>query len=297
MPPRILYIAGYSRSGSTLVDMVLNASARVASTGELTYLHQEATTPGRVCGCGASYGQCARYGSWLAARPTGEAQVVRAVERRGNLRKLVAGMVPSAEAAAYRRYGQSLFGHIAKESGADIIVDSSKSARDAAGRPLALSRVAGLDVRILHLTRDPRRTVQSYVERGSNWVLEGHGRRKPLETWRPIPGWVLANRIARQMGAEIGPERYLHVRFEDFLADPSGTLVRIGTFAGTDLSDAMDQIAARRPFSAGHMVGGNRARRVPQTIGPPAAPIRLPRAHALCLDLVGRPLARELGYG
>jgi hypothetical protein len=218
MPPRILYIAGYSRCGSTLVDMVLNSSVRIASTGELTYLHDEAAARARMCTCGAAYGDCARYGDWLAARPTGEGAMVRRVERRSALGKLLAGSVAAEDARAYRAYGQSLFRHIARQTGADIIVDSSKSARDAAGRPLALSRLAGLDVRILHLTRDPRQTVQSYVERGSNWVLEGHRAKGVLESWRPIPGWVLANRVGRCLGHEIGADRYMHLRFEDFLS-------------------------------------------------------------------------------
>jgi hypothetical protein len=218
MPPRILYIAGYSRCGSTLVDMVLNSSVRIASTGELTYLHDEAAARARMCTCGAAYGDCARYGDWLATRPTGEGAMVRRVERRNALGKLLAGSVAAEDARAYRAYGQSLFRHIARQTGADIIVDSSKSARDAAGRPLALSRLAGLDVRILHLTRDPRQTVQSYVERGSNWVLEGHRAKGVLESWRPILGWVLANRIARRIGHEIGADRYMHLRFEDFLS-------------------------------------------------------------------------------
>jgi hypothetical protein len=298
MLPRILYIAGYSRSGSTLVDMVLNSSARITSTGELTYLHDDARAAKRLCTCGAAYGHCATYGGWLARRPADEGAVVRSVERRSALGRLVAGTVTGADVHAYRAYGQSLFGHIAETTGAGIVVDSSKSARDAAGRPLALSRLAGLDIRVLHLTRDPSGTVQSYMERGSNWVMEGHRAKGMWETWRPIPGWVLANRIARRLGREIGADRYLHLRFEDFLADPTGALDRIGALIGADLKDAAQQVADRRPFAAGHVVGGNRARLTPQKISPGASPPpRLPRAHALCLGLIARPLARELGYG
>ncbi|KPQ17781.1 MAG: Sulfotransferase family [Rhodobacteraceae bacterium HLUCCO18] len=298
MPPRILYIAGYSRSGSTLLDMALAGSGRIASTGELTYLQDDAALPDRRCTCGAAYGACCRYAGWLAARPANEADLVRGIERRGNLRRLLTGTVAAEEARAYRAYAQGLFGHIGAATGAEIVVDSSKSARDAAGRPLALSLLAGLDVRILHLTRDPRHTMQSYVTRGSNWVLEGHRAPRPFETWRPILGWTMANRIARRLGQEFGAERYLHLKFEDVLADPASAFGRIGTFAGIDLGDVIDHVEASRPFFAGHMVGGNRARLRPQTIRPDTgAPARLPRAHALCLNVVARPLAREFGYG
>lgn len=297
MPPRILYVAGYSRSGSTLLDMMLDTSPRIASTGELAYLGADAATAGRLCTCGAAYGDCARYGGWLATRPPGEAARLRAVERRGDLKRLLAEHVPDTAKAEYRAYGRSLFSHVAGATGADLIVDSSKSARDAAGRPLALSHLAGLDVRVLHLTRDPRHTVMSYVTQGSNWAREGHRAPGPLDTWRPVVGWVLANRIARHIGRVLGPERYMHLRFEDLLADPADALSRIGGFIGIDLGDVADRVRAGSAFTAGHMVGGNRARLTPQVLRPGTPPpARLPQAHALCLGLVGRPLAREFGY-
>jgi hypothetical protein len=269
MPPRILYIAGYSRSGSTLVDMVLNSSARIASTGELTYL------PGRRDGRRAHVhlrGGLRRLRALrrlAGARPTGRRPPVRASnagalgQARGGHRPAERVRLPRLRAKPVRAYRAA--------TGAEVVVDSSKSARDAAGRPLALSRLAGLDVRILHLTRDPGQTVQSYVERGSNWVLEGHRAKGVLETWRPIPGWVLANRIARRLGREIGADRYLHLRFEDCWPIPAGALGRIGTFAGADLSGRHGQGSRRAArFHAGHMVGGNRARLTPRRSRPPA---------------------------
>jgi hypothetical protein len=162
---------------------------------------------------------------------------------------------------------------------------------------LALSRLAGLDLRVLHLTRDPRRTVQSYVDRGSNWVLEGRRARRALDSWRPILGWRIANRIARRIGRDLGPDRYMHLRFEDLLADPVAALRRIGDFAGADLSAAIERVRSDDPIQAGHMVGGNRTRLAPQRVTRGASPpARLPLAHGLCLDLIARPLAREFGY-
>jgi hypothetical protein len=279
------------------VDMMLETAPGVVSAGELTYLAEDAATPGRHCSCGAAYGACPRYGDWLATRPPGEAGRLRAIERRGNLGRLVTGTVPAEAGRAYRDHARGLFDHIGRTSGAEVVVDSSKSARDAAGRPLALSRLAGLDLRILHLTRDPRQTVRSYLDRGSNWVLEGHRRPRPFETWRPILGWTMANRIARRIGREIGADRYLHLRFEDLLADPAGALGRVATFAGIDLSGAMARAEAGEAFTAGHMVGGNRARLEAQTLRAGMTRTEpLPGGHALCLDLLGRGMAREFGY-
>lgn len=295
--PRVLYIAGYSRCGSTILDMILNGAAGVASTGELTYLHDDAANPQRQCTCGACYTDCPRYGPWLAGRPAHEGAFIRSAEARAGLRELLSNNIDPSAAEAYRDYAQSLFAHLKSQTGARTIIDSSKSAKDAAGRPLALLRLAGLDVRVLHLSRDPRATVGSYLNRGSNWVLEGHRTSKPLESWRPILGWTLANRIASRIGAALGPERYMHVRLEDILADPRPVLKKIGHFADLDLADVAERVLAGEAFQAGHNVGGNRTRLKPQRIELAARPAPpLPAAHALGLAMVSGRTQRKLGY-
>lgn len=296
--PRIIYIAGYSRSGSTIVDMILNGADNALSTGELTYLHEDAGKPGRHCTCGECYSACPIYGPWLAQRPSEEGDLVRSIEGRSGLERLLAGGLSKQIASSYRDYATSLFTHLQAQSGSDVIVDSSKSAKDAAGRPIALHRLAGLDVKILHLTRDPRSTVRSYLDRGSNWVLEGHRAPKLLESWRPIVGWTLANRVAAQVGIAVGPERYLHVRLEDLLQNPSEILARIGRFAGLDLGKVTQRVLANEPFLAGHNVGGNRTRLKPQQIELHSdPPLPIPLGHALALRIVGGKTARQFGYG
>jgi hypothetical protein len=296
--PTILYVAGYSRSGSTILDIVLGGHPQIASTGELLYLLDDARRSDRVCTCGEGFTSCEVYGEWLQGveDPENVNATLREIESRAGVKRLLAGEVPADKARIYRDYARSLFAHVAEKSGARVIVDSSKSAKDAAGRPLALARLAGLDVRVLHLSRSPQATIGSYVERGSNWVLEGYRKPKPLETWRPILGWTYANRIAGSLSREFG-EGYHHLRFEDFLADPSGALQRVGALIGEDLDGIAKDVVAGRRFSAGHNVGGNRHRMTPQAIQlKPARPASLPAAHALAMRLVGSGTARQLGY-
>ena len=294
---RVVYIAGYSRCGSTILDMMLNRSPEIVSAGELTYLQDDAPNPKRVCSCGQRYPDCDRYGGWLAGRPEGEAALVRRIESRAGFEDLVAGKIAQVDMDAYHAYANSLFDHLHETGAASVVVDGSKSAKDAAGRPLALARLAGRDVRILHLSRDPRSTVRSYIDRGSNWVLEGHRAPKPLESWRPILGWTLANKFAQRLGREMGADRYMHVRLEDVRADPATALGRIGAFIGVDLDPVAEAVLAGEPFVAGHNVGGNRTRLKPQKIDlTQRPPDRLPAAHSLGLRLVGGQMTRQLGY-
>ncbi|WP_425053381.1 sulfotransferase family protein [Psychromarinibacter sp. S121] len=295
--PRVLYIAGYSRSGSTIMDMVLNGHPDVASTGELTFLHDDAADTTLTCSCGAIFRDCPVYGDWLADRPDGEGGVVRRVESRANLDQLIAGHIAEGDCTVYRDYALSLFNHLAAKHDAEVIVDSSKSAKDAAGRPIALARLGGLDVRVLHLTRDPRAVANSYLQSGSNWVLEGRRKPRPLDTLRPVMGWMLANKISQRIGQALGPDRYMHVRYEDFQRDPATVLGRIGTFADLETGELGRAVTNGKAFEAGHNVGGNRTRLAPQVVSLSPKPVpRLPMAHSAALRCVCGRTARKFGY-
>lgn len=294
---KMLYIAGYSRCGSTILTMVLNHHREIASTGELTYLVQDAADPTQRCTCGAPYRTCSLYGDWLAGRPEGEAELVRSIESRSNLDTLLARRVSQADRVAYADYACSLIEHLQQRTSASIIVDSSKSARDAAGRPLAMLQLGGIDVRVLHLSRDPRSTMRSYLDKGSNWVLEGRRQPRLLDSLRPIIGWTLANRTAYRLREELGPDRYLHMRFEDFRADPRAALMRIGALIDADLESLGEKICMGEKVVADHSVGGNRIRQGPQQFRLQAeSDMRLPLHYSLCLQLVGGRVARRLGY-
>jgi hypothetical protein len=154
-----------------------------------------------------------------------------------------------------------LFSYVAERGDAEWVVDSSKSGRHAAGRFWALRKVAGLDVRVVHLVRDGRNVLQSYVEKGSNWVAEGYREEKALRAERSLVGWELANGLAWGLGTALDGDRYLRVRFEDLLDHPESVLHEIGAFIGNDLSSVIDRAASDESFPVGHNVGGNRIRR------------------------------------
>lgn len=287
--PRVLYVAGYSRSGSTLLDMVLGHHPRIQATGELTFLLDDAEDPGRTCTCGAPYLNCPHFGPWLQS-PAGQ----RARHARAALRETDRTGVDPTGAYAYAM--QDMFRNLASAGPSDIILDSSKSARDAVERPIAL-RAAGLDVWVLHLLRDPRAVIQSYRTNGRNWVLEGHKPSRTLDTFRPILGWARANRRARALGQVFGPDRLMTLKFEEFLADPGNTLMRIGTFLDADFTWLASRVMRGDAFAAQHNVGGNRARFAAQTITPRRPPrARLPVLHEAAFRLAAQREARQFGY-
>ena len=64
---KVMYIAGWGRSGTTIVDNILNSYDGVFSTGELFYLWSRGLIEKRKCGCGVPFPRCALWGDILDA--------------------------------------------------------------------------------------------------------------------------------------------------------------------------------------------------------------------------------------
>ena len=115
-------------------------------------------------------------------------------------------------------------------------------------------------MRVIHLVRDGRDVLQSYVQKGSNWAAEGYREEKPLRVERSLIGWNLANGLAWALGTTLREDRYLRVHFENLLDHPESVLHEIGSFVGEDLSSIIDRVRMDESFPVGHNVGGNRLR-------------------------------------
>src|SRR4029078_5765586 len=55
---RVLFIAGWGRSGSTLLDRILGQVPGVFSAGELRHIWQRGVGEDRLCGCGEPFASC-----------------------------------------------------------------------------------------------------------------------------------------------------------------------------------------------------------------------------------------------
>jgi sulfotransferase family protein len=254
--PRVLLIAGWSRSGSTIIDMILGATPGVAAVGELRGLWSKlAYGTGSACGCGRPLRSCP-FWSAVVARAFGELDATAARRiamaegrhvrtRPGQLAGILAG------AGAARRYGTILgrtYRGIADVAGAGTVVDSSKSP----AHVLEVAEHAGLDVRVLHLVRDPRAIAHSWL-------------RRSIETFEFSPAASSANWLVMNASVEVVLRRRLgdrmrSLRYEDFAADPRGTLGDVAEWAGIPAGTLPFLDASRVELGGNHTVGGNPGR-------------------------------------
>jgi hypothetical protein len=300
---KVVYIAGYGRSGSTVLDILLGNHSKIAGVGEVTYLLEDYAERNRPCSCGMPYREC---GFWkdlfLNGFPPPElTRLLRKVEKLSFVPRLLLAFITSKDRGSYRAYQERLFGHIAAQTGKPFVVDSSKSARKVAGRFLALNRLGGQDVYVVHLVRDGWATMESLTVTGSNWALEGRSHSAKWPGLRAAFGWVCTNVWTSMLGKFLVPNRYQRLFYEEFVADPATVIRRIGGFCGFDPEELIAHIDRNDYFQVGHMVGGNRIRLLSQVKLQRAGTERrgdvLKPSHRLLFNFIGGWLNRHYGYG
>ena len=252
---KVLYIAGWQRSGSTLLANVLGQVEGCFSTGELYYLWDYVWARNVLCGCGRQIRECPVWADVLQ-RAFGGAERLDMQELRrlgqlvGATRRLPSLMIGATRErlrtllAPYLDHLARLYASIGAATGSRVVVDSSKW--PSYGRVLEM--VAGLDVRVVHLVRDPRAVAHSWL-RGK--LLPDRDppeevRRGPLDSSLRWNAWNLA---AEVFWPRTSARRFF-LRYEDFVEHPRSCVRAILEFAGEFVGEHADAL----PFVSEHAV-------------------------------------------
>jgi hypothetical protein len=229
---RVIYIAGAAHSGSTLLDLMLNAHPEIVSVGEMLKLNRQLgfRDPERrtyaPCSCGApSLMQC-RFWSAVDAE-------TRATNGKSlaELDVLDSGMRDPSHAA-----NVALFKAIATVSGKNFIVDSSKIPR----RLDQLMQFPELDVYPVHLVRDPKGQIASVMRKHGGFL-------KNILRYE-----IVQEQIRRRL--KTAPHSV--VRYEDLVRDPERSLKSILQPLGL----SFDRRQLRWAEADKHIVAGNHMR-------------------------------------
>ena len=259
---KVIYIAGYGRSGSTVLDILISKKDdSILGAGEMTYVVEDILS-NQNCTCGHKYARCSTWSPIVNLSLTLEdCNFLRTMESRGGMVDLFhVPIFSKKDSDRYKGISLNIFEELGQYQ---VIVDSSKTAHDAFWRPFLLSSVADLDVYVIHLKRDLFSVLKS-VWKKSNWSEEGKtkGRHPVHRLARSFVGWILANYQAYRMKRLLGVDNYLYVDYSDFLNNPENTFNAIGKLIGQDFSSHANAIKNGAEFlmSDSHNVGGNRLR-------------------------------------
>jgi len=266
---RVLFIAGWGRSGSTLLGSILGQLPGFFFGGEIQYIWDRGLLEHWRCGCGNGFDECP---TWTAVIREAFGSVSEADAEAMSVwcKRVRTRSIPAMRLGLWRwdapRWRRDFLDHLSRlyrgiqtVTGCRVIIDGSKD--PAYG--YALTAIPGLEVDFVHLVRDPRASAYSWWHRAKHRGGTGpeDGRRmRRIAPWKHALHWDAWN-----LGAEIlfsgDGKRYQRAYFEEILASPFPRLTRmVSSLVGKEevsLPFITDHSVELRPT---HSISGNPSR-------------------------------------
>lgn len=243
---KVLFIGGLGRSGSTLIEKLLNEYDGAFAIGESVHLWERGVRDNELCGCGEAFNACPfwqavgaeAFGRWSEIDLPSAISLRWKIDRSRQLPNMMRANRRGFPSSAQQEYldliGSVLVaaGRVAQShTGASVLIDSSKHLSAAA----LYSLDSRLDLRVLHLVRDPRGVAYSWTKAVSRPEAADATAMAHMPTYNPARTagrWVTDNFGFTRM-AHLGIPVF-RLRYEDFLGSPIETLSAVADFAGID---------------------------------------------------------------
>jgi hypothetical protein len=267
----VLFIAGFGRSGSTLLDRLLGSTPRLHSGGELGGIWSLGLVEDRLCSCGVRFSCCPFWqavgsSSFSSLRAHEIDAVVRYMSSAFPARKMWRLLVrrtrqrlASSAPANFFDITARIYRGVRDVSSRPVVVDSSKSATYL----MLLAQISSVDIHVVHLVRDPRAVAYSWrrplvADPDGRSSMSRPGAVKSAVVWLIMN--VAVEWLARQLGLS-----YRRVRYEDLVKDPARIVGQLrsdvlkdaeaGQLAGPSIDLGVAHIISGNPmrFRQGHM--------------------------------------------
>jgi hypothetical protein len=273
---KLVYIGGYGRSGSTLLEYLLTASPDLAGCGEVVScvrrgFKARAAFKNNTCSCGKKAKSC---------------PVWRGVFTPGD----------SSAEWTHERLVRALLKHLDGQYAA--IVDSSKTAWGSASSPFRLRRAVGPDFYLIHLVRDPRAVFWSVLKQKRKRAGRLGQASMPdglLGIWTMM-GWLAAN-LSCELFGHLHPDAYMRIRYEDLSRSPDEVVRAICARISPDIRWSSDKIGRG---SNRHQLYGNKMRRAQLSVAEVKEDLKwkteMPKAYLRAVMPASFPLRRRYGY-
>ena len=306
---RVLYVGGLGRSGSTLIERLIGQLPGVCAVGELVHLWDRGITEDERCGCGEPFRQCpfwlqvgkAAFDGWDEVDVSRVAALRAQVDRNRFIPALARRHVsPEMRRllTEYTSYYARLYAAVVQVSGCDLVVDSSKHPSLAH----CLRWQPDVDLRVLHLVRDPRAVAYSW---GRQVLRPDTDRQSYMTRYSPATAakqWNLQN-AALHLLPRCGVPT-MRLRYEDFTAEPELALRQIASFAGRPARDSYPFLTVDGTSWGAHLGGGHSVSGNPMRFTAGQVPIsrderwrtHMPRAQQRAVAALTLPLLAGYGY-
>lgn len=184
----IIYIGGYGRSGSTVLDRSITAHLGGVSLGEVVFFPRTVYR-NKACSCGLSPQNCSFWNvatqALFSRQGTSEFHTFKEDGIFGVL---------TPPSSFYQHVQRSIFRH----HRTTIYCDSSKTCRHAMFRPIALDGLFPGELIFVWIKRPLNDTIRNSLAKGTNQQLESSLQIRPssLRIGRGVLGYLFANFMA-----------------------------------------------------------------------------------------------------
>jgi hypothetical protein len=309
-PTTVLSVVGPGRSGTTVLARILGELPGVVDAGELRWEWQRGVLEQRPCGCGRSQRDCPLWSRivprvlGLEPEAAGDAleaaarDVVRhqeELDRRRNLPKVLRGGPTGwTPLQRLREVTRGLCQELAAETGASVVIDTSKRAQDAA----LLAGVPRIEHYVLHIVRDPRAVGHSWRRAKPRPSPDGTATMATRRLPGSVEKWTENCLTAEVLRRRVPADRWHFLRYEDFAARPRERIEDILDFVGLRaeppvLPDGTVELGSS------HTVAGNPDRfRTGEVriVADEEWRRAMPRHEQMLVGLATAPLLRRYGY-
>jgi hypothetical protein len=252
--PTVVYIAGYGRSGSTLLDLMLGSRAGWFSMGEFRQFWHALRDDWR-CGCGAEVASCDVWSEVVQRAAPGAVDTMLADLRETvRVRRVPALLAPGLLGDHERAHARltdclaRVYRAIPEVTGAHVLVDSSKDPIYG----LLLAQALEGRFHVVHLVRDSRAVAWSWQRRRVRPEIATHDAYMPTRApWKTSLDWDLRNALAHVLGRQA--TGYTRLTYESLVAQPHAAIDAIARA----LNEPTGCVATAVGDGVNHTVGGN----------------------------------------
>ncbi len=218
----VVYIGAVGRSGTTLIERALASEGHLIALGEMTHFWERGVLRDEPCGCGVPVRSCPvwtriverAFGGWDGL----DGEAVLAWQRAADRNRYIPFLVwPRLGPKRFREAFEQLTTHLARlyaaiadEAGSGkVLVDSSKHP----SYLFLLRHVPGVEVRLLHVVRDPRGVANSWAKVVARSETGGTEDMERLGPWHAGARWTSHHLLFLLAGLRRPSTRLVYERF------------------------------------------------------------------------------------
>lgn len=234
---KVIYFAGYGRSGSTLLDLIFGEMTDFFSVGEIGLIWERSFINNELCSCSLPFSDCDFWNnvkvSMFGENDSNEIvyevlKLQKELVRVRHIPKLLFKCLRSKKYNERLKYLCDVLGRLYEKIGscseAEIIVDSTKLPLYA----LLLCNVPNVELSVVHLVRNSKAVAYSWKRKRIRPEIQNKIAYMP--TYSSIhcaKEWNKNNLIACLL--KYFSKNYCLIKYEDFIKDPSkhcGSILR-----------------------------------------------------------------------